>query len=143
MRTLDTFSTVIRRRLLLLIEVRGFTPTQVARKLGRPHSWLMRRLEDDPEKRQDQLTTDQVDEILAALPATYEALCAPVLSQTDRTVLRWLRESGGADPVPVETLSGIFADARSSVRRLVAQGFVLQLEPESGTAVVLTDLDRR
>lgn len=120
----QAFSTILAERVLNLLRVRGLTTHAVAKRFGRSHTWLRRKIEPLGQAEEARpLTGSDVDEILAFLEAAPEDLFRPILGEDDREVLLALR---GRGEIPHEVL----------LAGLSRQGLVLLRE---GKRPILTD----
>ena len=119
-----SFGSILRARLLALMEARGTNPTNLSISMGHAGSTLGRKL--DGRRR---LCTSDVEEVLAALGEPAEAVFRPVLLDGDREALAalWRRQQGGT-PTTFDDFEGL---SPGRLNRL------------AGQALLATDADQR
>lgn len=119
-------STILRTRLLALLELHGYSITGIAKAMGRSHTWLLRKL--DPEQAATRpLTVSDLDEVLAHLGLEPDVLLMPVLLPGDRELLAFVGSAGSTafgGGVTVDQVSAVFAQADVALSRLSDQGLL-------------------
>lgn len=119
--TSQPFAEVIRVRLLALISIRNTSPSALSAKMNRAKSYLVRKLNPPTATETRELTTAEVDEVLAALDADAGILFAPVLGNGDREILAWIAGRTVDEGRTGKDAERIFARADRAIERLTAQ----------------------
>lgn len=130
--TTQPFAETIRVRLLALISIRNTSPSALSAKMNRAKSYLVRKLNPPTATETRELTTAEVDEVLAALDATPDALFAPVLGNGDREFLAWVLSRAPDEGRTPRDAERVFARADRAIERLSAQR-LLVVDADDGT----------
>jgi hypothetical protein len=134
--TSQPFAEVIRVRLLALISIRNTSPSALSAKMNRAKSYLVRKLNPPTATETRELTTAEVDEVLAALDADAGALFVPVLGNGDRELLAWIATRPDGEGRTAKDADRIFARAERAIERLTAQRL---LSVDNDGTLTLTD----
>lgn len=124
---MPTYSETIRRRLLALVLARGFALSALSEKMGYNHAHLTRKLDPSDGSGDRKLTTQDVDEILAALDEPHVVLEDHVLTDPDRMLLGWL--ASAATPPSEKEARRFLKSATRILRRLLLQELVEPVSP--------------
>lgn len=87
-----TFSDIVRLRINLLLELRGFSLRSLSLAMGWAHNGAGRKLCPSSVQDTRELTTSEVDEMLKAMELPPDALFRPVLGTMDMGFMRWVRD---------------------------------------------------
>ena len=124
-----TYDTILRTRLAALIKLHAPSKAGAASSAGWAESTLYRRLNLDPNDSNNYrpLAAGDVDELLAGIKLTPDALLQPALLDGDSELLQWVDKRTPADPLPSRAMwmRHCMDDGTDRLIRLVLQGLLV------------------